>query len=62
MDKPICKLVGEDGNVFGIITRVSQTLKRAGLNDRAVEFRNKAFSSGSYDEVLTLCDEYVEIE
>ena len=60
--KPKCKLVGTDGNVFSIIGKVSQTLKRAGQSDKAKEFTEKAFSSKSYDEVLNLAGEYVEIE
>ena len=61
MDKPKCKLVGTDGNVFAIIGNVSKTLKRAGMADKAKEFTKKAFASGSYDEVLQLCTEYVEV-
>ena len=61
-DKPICKLVGTDGNVFAIIGNVSKTLKRAGMTESANEFTSKAFSSESYDEVLRLCEEFVEIE
>jgi len=61
-EKPTCKLIGEDGNVFNIIGRVSQALKRAGMKDKAEEFQKKAFASGSYDEVLRLCMDYVEVE
>jgi hypothetical protein len=28
--KPTCKLVGEDGNIFSILGRVSRTLKENG--------------------------------
>lgn len=30
MDKPKCKLIGGDGNVFAVIGAVSKALKRAG--------------------------------
>lgn len=60
--KPTCQLSGEDGNVFSVIGRVSKALKRAGQPDRATEFRTKAMSAGSYDEVLSLCFDYVEVE
>jgi hypothetical protein len=60
--KPKCKLVGTDGNVFAIIGTVSLTLKRAGLNARAAEFRKKAWERSSYDQVLALCYEYVEVQ
>jgi len=59
--KPACKLVGTDGNVFSIIGRVKHALKQAGQDDRAREFVEKAFRAGSYDEVLQLCMDYVEV-
>ena len=62
MEKPTCKLVGEDGNVFNIIGRVSKALKSSGQPEKAEEFQEKAFASGSYDEVLVLAMEYVEVE
>jgi len=59
--KPVCRLVGEDGNVFAIIGRVRRTLRTAGQPGQAQEFADRAFSAGSYDEVLRLCMEYVEV-
>jgi len=56
------KMVGEDGNVFAIIGRVSRALKRAGHREAANEFVEKAISSKSYDEVLCLVMEYVDID
>jgi len=56
------KLVGEDGNVFNIIGKVSRELKKAGFKDEAKEFQERAFKSKSYDEVLQLVFEYVEVE
>ena len=60
--KPECKLIGEDGNVFNIIGRVSKTLKSAGYEEQAKEFIEKAFNSESYDAVLTLAQNYVDIQ
>jgi len=59
--KPPCKLVGEDGNVFGIIARVRRALIAAGQADRAADFVKRAHASSSYDEVLALCWQYVEV-
>lgn len=60
--KPECKLIGEDGNVFNIIFRVARTLKTFGYADKAAEFERKATTEcKSYDEVLQLVMEYVEI-
>ena len=61
MSKPQCKLTGEDGNVFSIIGRVRNALKKAGQRDKAIEFQTKAFNAGSYDEVLQLAMKYVEV-
>lgn len=59
--KPACRLTGSDGNVFAIIGKVSKCLKAAGMRELADEFRTKAFSSKSYDDVLVLCMHYVKV-
>lgn len=59
--KPKVKLIGEDGNAFSIIARVSRALKQNGQYESAKDFTTKAMS-GSYDELLCLVDEYCEIE
>lgn len=59
--KPHCKLIGEDGNVFFIIGKVTRTLKEFGYHSQAKEFKKKAMASKSYDEVLQLAMDYVEI-
>ena len=60
--RPPCRLVGTDGNVFAIIGKVQQVLRNAGQHERATEFVRRAFAAGSYDAVLQLCFEYVEVE
>lgn len=60
--KPTCQLTGTDGNVFSIIASVTSCLKKAGLKEQADEFTTKAFECDSYDAVLQLCFEYVEVE
>ena len=59
---PVCRLIGTDGNVFAIIGKVRRTLREAGLPERANAFSERAFQSRSYDEVLTLCHEYVDVQ
>jgi len=59
--KPECALIGEDGNAFSIIGKVSKTLKQNVSQEKASEFTNKAFSCESYDHLLQLVQEYVEI-
>ena len=60
-EKPECELTGQNGNVFNIIGLVQKALKRAGQSDKAKEFGEKAFSSESYDAVIALAMEYVEV-
>ena len=60
--RPPCRLIGTDGNVFAIIGSVRQALRDAGQPERASEFVRRAFAAGSYDAVLQLCFEYVEVQ
>ena len=61
MNKPKCKLVGENGNAFAIMGRVIRALKKAGQDDKIEEFQSKA-KSGDYDNLLRVCLEYVDEE
>ena len=61
MNKPKCKLIGEDGNIFNLMGIASNTLKEAGLIEEAKEMVEKVTSSGSYLEALAIISEYVEI-
>lgn len=60
--KPVCNLTDCDSNVFVLAGRVSRTLKRAGLADKATEFQGKLSTCKSYDEALRLMMQYVEVE
>jgi len=61
MNKPKCKLTGENGNIFNLIGKASRTLKRAGLVAQAEEMAEKVMKSGSYHEALNIIGEYVEV-
>ena len=61
MEKPRCRLIGEDGNVFNVIGLVSRALKQADMRGEARRFTTEAFGAGSYDEVLVLAQKYVEV-
>ena len=54
------KLVGEDGNAFAILGKVSKALKKAGHKELAEEFMAEA-TSGDYDHLLGTCMDYVEV-
>lgn len=62
MEKPRCKLIGEDGNIFNLLGLASRTLKEAGLEDEADEMSKRVTSSESYLEALAVISEYVDIE
>lgn len=59
--KPTCQLTGTDGNVFSVIANITSCLKKAGQKERADDFVAKAFECDSYDAVLQLCFDYVEV-
>ena len=56
------ELEGEGGNVFAIIGNVVRTLKTFGLFAEANEFRARAMDAKSYEEVLKIVSEYVNVE
>ena len=61
-DKPRCKLVGEDGNVFNLLGKVSRTLRNNKMNKEANECVDRVMNTArSYDEALRIMMEYVEV-
>jgi len=56
--KVAVKLVGEDGNAFAILGRVSKALRRAGMPEKAEEYLARA-TEGDYDHLLAVTPEYV---
>lgn len=61
MEKPKVKLVGEDGNAFVILGRVSKALRKAGMETEAALFLLKAVE-GDYDHLLRTAMKYIEVE
>lgn len=57
--KPICKLVGEDGNAFAIMGRVTSSLRKAGYSHLVKQYQQEA-TSGGYDRLLNVSLEYVD--
>ncbi len=55
------RLVGEDGNAFAIIGRVSKALRRAGHAEAVENFRKEA-TAGDYDHLLQTAMDYVNVE
>ena len=59
--KPKCKLIGEDGNIFNLMSIASKTLKETGMEEEAKEMIERIINSRSYIEALAIISEYVEV-
>lgn len=55
------RLVGEDGNAFSVLGRVSKALRRGGRGDLVDGFMKEA-TSGDYAHLLATVSKYVEVE
>lgn len=55
------QLVGEDGNAFAIMGRVTREMRRAGLTKEQIdEYRDEAMA-GDYDHLLATTMKFVEV-
>ena len=59
--KPKCKLIGTDGNIFALMGKVGQTLRKHGLHEKAKEMAEKVMHCPDYNSALRVLSEYVEI-
>jgi len=57
--KVTVKLIGEDGNAYSILGRVSKALKRSGQPEAAAEYLARA-TAGDYNHLLMVTLEYVD--
>lgn len=62
MSKPKCKLIGEDGNIFNLLSIARKVLLKNNLVNEALNMQNEVFNSKSYEEALMILDKYVDIE
>ena len=60
--KPRMELLGQDGNIFGILGQASHLLKRAGMKEQSDEMYSRVTACGNYYEALNIISEYVETE
>lgn len=61
-EKPTCKVIGRDGNIFAIMGAASKALSRAGKRDESKKMCDEVTASKSYDEALTIIQKYVDLE
>lgn len=55
------KLVGEDGNAFFILGRVTQAMKRGGVSQEEIKQYQEEAMLGDYDNLLRVAAEYVSV-
>lgn len=55
------QLSGEDGNVFSIIGRCRQAMKRAGLPVETIKEFTDEMASGDYDHALQTCFKWFDV-
>lgn len=63
-NKPDCKLIGENGNIFNLMAIASRTLKANGLEYYAKEIKVRIIDkceAHSYEEALVIIMEYVNV-
>ncbi len=58
--RPKVKLTGEDGNVFNLLGICVKALKKVGMKAEALELTTKVFHSTSYEEALSIMNQYCE--
>ena len=56
------QFTGTDGNIFAIIAKVREALRRNGRSDLVKEFTDYITNSSSYEEALCRVMEYVIVK
>lgn len=63
-NKPYCKLIGSDGNIFNLLAIASKCLNTHGYKDEAAELKQRILvkqEAKSYHRALEIIMEYVEV-
>lgn len=58
--KPRIRVIGRDGNLFGIVGICEKALRDAGQDEEAEKMSERVHSCGSYNEAVTIMQEYCE--
>jgi hypothetical protein len=56
------RLVGEDGNAFAILGRVTRAMREADIGGAEVKAFQDEATSGDYDDLLATCMRWVTCE
>jgi hypothetical protein len=61
-NRPAVKLIGNDGNAFVVMGRVSAALRNEGADNEFIDKYINESESGDYDNLLRVAMEYADIE
>ena len=59
--KPVCKLIGQNGNIFNLIGIASNVLKEHNMKTESREMTKRVFECTSYEMALCVIKDYVEV-
>lgn len=57
----VCKLIGEDGNIFNLLGVAMRELRKHKMDKQAQEMKERVTMSHSYSEALNIISKYVKI-
>jgi hypothetical protein len=57
----VVDLIGEDGNAFVILGRVTREMRRAGIDKAEIDTFRAEATAGDYDHLLQTCMKWVEV-
>lgn len=61
-NKPIAKVIGENGNVFTILAICTRALNAAGQKGYSRAMQDRVLASHSYNEALNIMREFCEFK
>lgn len=62
MDKPVVKLIGQDGNAFAIMGACRRAARKAGWTDEQWKKVQNDMMSGDYNHLLNVAMDNFEVE
>ncbi|RZB34871.1 MAG: hypothetical protein SRB1_00639 [Desulfobacteraceae bacterium Eth-SRB1] len=60
-ERPVVKLVGEDGNAFAVMGKVRKALRKAGADQEYIDSFIDKSMAGDYNHLLGVAMEYADV-
>lgn len=61
-EKPKCKLIGENGNIYNLMAIASRTLREHNMSEQADKLYERVTKTAeSYEQALGIIMEYVDV-